>query len=1110
MNTFNYSFLLLVILSLLVSCTKDETSNNSNPIPTTAPSHTSKIYKDYPIQFQELQSSATGIHFTNTVAGEADFNYWNYNYFYNGGGVSVGDINGDELPDIFFTGNQVGNSLYLNKGDLKFENITSKSKIEKDKGWNTGTTMVDINNDGLLDIYVCRSGLRTDNLRQNQLYINNGDLTFTERAAEYGLADKGYSTEAVFFDFDKDGLLDMYLINHPTEYNTNNTIRPFEGGNFDSHKRDKLYKQVTTGTFEDVSLRAGINNLAWGLSVSVSDLNGDGWLDIYVTNDFLEPDFMYYNNQDGTFSNQVLKNTKHISFNAMGSDIADINNDALPDIMVVDMLPKSNKISKTMMASMRPAFFRGMVQQGNHHQYMSNTLQLNQGNGQFSEIGQFAGINKTDWSWAILAADYNNDGQKDFFVTNGIKRDVTDNDLANKIKASYAAGNRLSPQAAIELAPARKIQNVVFKNKGNLQFDELTYQAGLETPMNSNGAAYADLDNDGDLDLVLNNIDVAASIYKNTSTTNNYLRLRLEGTPTNRLGIGAKVILKVDGEEMLQEQILTRGFLSSIEPILHFGLGENKQIEQLQITWPDGKTQVLQEVSSNQVLTLKHQDAATGINDTASKTAPIFEELKNAPLQFVHQENPFDDFSREILLPHKQSQLGPFMAVGDVNGDQLQDVYIGGAYGVAGALYVQDANQNFVASNTSLWQESAGFEDMGCLFFDVDNDGDQDLYVVSGGNETPDTRYTQDRIYINDGKGNFSYAANRVPNVAASGSCVVATDFDKDGDLDLFVGGRAKPALYPMADRSFLLQNNNGVFQDVTATLAPELANIGIVTDATWTDFDADGEEDLIVVGEWMAIHCYQNKSGKFQDVTAQYGLENYKGWWNSITANDIDADGDMDYIVGNIGMNNKFQPDMDKPLHLYAHDFDGSGSLDIVLAKYAENQLVPLRGRECSSQQMPFILDKFPTYDAFGDATIEDVYGDKLQEAKHLVANYFYSALLINKGDKFEVQALNPEAQLSPVNAALIDDYNKDGIKDILLVGNRFGAEPETVRYDAGNGTLLLGTGDTSTPLYTMPNQKSGFIAPQNAKSLAVLEFEGHKIVLVGNNSGKLQCFKY
>ncbi len=1111
MNKLNYSFLLIVVLSLLWACAKDETSNKSDSTTsTTSTSNAPKAYKDYPIQFQELQSDATGIKFTNTVKEEPGFDYWTFPHFYNGGGVSVGDINGDELADIFFTGNQVGNALYLNKGDLTFEDITARAKIVPDNAWNTSTTMADINGDGLLDIYVCRSGFRADILRQNQLYINNGDLTFTESAANYGLGDRGYSAGAVFFDYDKDGLLDMYLINHPIDYQSNSTIRPFEGGNFKAHERDKLYKQVAAGKFEDVSLAAGINNLAWGLSVSVGDLNDDGWLDIYVANDFLEPDFMYYNNQDGTFTNQVLNATKHISFNGMGSDIADINNDALPDIMVVDMLPSTNKISKTMMASMRPAFFRGMVQQGNHYQYMCNTLQLNQGDGQFSEIGQFAGINKTDWSWAILAADYNNDGFKDLFVTNGIKRDITDNDLKNRIKASYTAGNRLSPLEAAKLAPARKINNVFFQNTGNLQFKELTYQAGLKTPVNSNGAAYADLDKDGDLDLVINSIDAAATIYKNTSAANNYLRVRLEGKTSNRLGIGAKVTLLVDGQKMMQEQILTRGFQSSVEPILHFGLGENKNIAQLQVTWPDGKTQVLKEVAANQVLSLKYAEAKAGTSTNMAKTTPIFKEIQNTPLQFAHQENPFDDFSREILLPHKQSQLGPFMAVGDVNGDQLQDVYIGGAYGTAGALYVQAANQNFVPTNVNVWQESANFEDMGCLFFDADGDGDQDLYVVSGGNETSDTRFTQDRIYLNDGKGNFSFAANRVANVTASGSCVVATDFDKDGDLDLFVGGRAKPALYPMADRSYLLENNNGVFQDVTATLAPDLANIGIVTDAMWTDIDADGTDELMLVGEWTAIHCYKNEGGKFKDISAQYGLEEYKGWWNSITANDIDGDGDLDYIVGNIGMNNKFQPNMDKPLHLYAHDFDGSGSLDIVLAKYAENELVPLRGRECSSEQMPFILDKFPTYDAFGEATIQDVYGEKLQEAKHLTANYFYSAILINKGGKFDVQALNPEAQLAPVNAALVDDYNKDGIKDLLLAGNRFGAEPETVRYDAGNGTLLLGTGNADAPFRAVPNRESGFVAPQNAKSLARLNAGGKSLILVGNNAGKLQCFEF
>ncbi len=1100
-------YLISLLLFTLFACQNDAPSSPPNK-ENSNPTVNSKTNSSSNILFNEVSPQHSGINFKNNVKESASFNYWNYLHFYNGGGVAIGDINNDALPDIYFVSNAETDKLYLNEGNLKFKDITQSAGLLKNTGWHTSASFMDINADGFLDIYVCKSGLLEKEKRKNLLYINNGNLTFTETATTYGLDDSAYSNEAAFLDYNRDGLLDMYLVNHPIDYQNNQNIRPFEKGNFDKEVRDKLYQQLPSGQFKDVSLSIGIDNLAWGLSVSISDLNNDNWPDIYVANDFLEPDFMYIN-QNGKFKNKILSTTQHISFNSMGSDINDINNDGLPDILVVDMLPQSNKISKTMMASMRPAFFRGLIASGNHHQYMLNTLQLNQGNGHFSEIGQLAGIAQTDWSWSVLAADFDNDGWKDIFVSNGIKKNVTDNDLKVNIRRSISQGPPIDPLTASQMAPSMKNANVLFRNNGDLTFSQENNQSGLSKKINSNGASYADLDLDGDLDLVINNMDEFASIYENKSTSQNFLRVQLNGSQKNKLGIGSKIKIIYDGKTQTQELYLTKGFYSSVEPIVHFGLGKHSQIDTLEITWASGKIQRKFNISTNQVLQV-YEKEAQNLNLSPKKPRVILKKLNQSI--FVHQENPFDDFKREILLPHKQSQNGPFISVGDVNGDQLQDFYIGGAYGTPGALFLQNGSNSFKKSQENLWLQSKNYEDVGSTFVDIDNDGDLDLYVVSGGNETNQTQYTQDRFYINDGKGNFTYTTQPLPSINASGSCVITQDFDQDGDQDLFVGGGSKPGQYPLPENSYLLLNEidkNGKFKDVTSQIAPDLQKIGIVKSAVWTDFNNDKNVDLIVVGEWMPISFFENQNGKFINVTAQYQLENSKGWWNTIQEFDVDGDNDLDYLIGNIGLNNKFKPSVEKPLHIYTHDFDQNNSLDIVLAKHSNLQVVPVRGRECSSEQMPFILDKFPTYSAFGDASVVDIYGNQLQEAYHLEANHFYSIWLERRSNgSYQMRPLPIQAQFSAINAFITADFDDDGQVDILAAGNRYGSEPETVRYDASMGVLLK---NNKGALQALSPTQSGFKALKNVKSLAMIQNKENQPIniLVGNNNDTLQIFQ-
>lgn len=1096
---------LIVMMMFTVSCDSGEKEKTPPP-----PKPTAKAPNAL---FQSLPASATGVNFINEVPESEQLNYFTYPYIYGGGGVAAGDLDQDGLEDLYFTANFGQNRLYHNKGNLQFEDITTASGAIGTSGWTTGVSMIDINQDGLLDIYICKSGPMADEkLRANLLYMNQGNMKFKEAAAEYGLDDPGFSIQAYFFDYDKDGDLDCYLVNHRMDFSNSRSAKVVSKREPDAPDSDHLLRN-DNGKFTNVTRNAGVASFAWGLSASIGDFNGDGWDDIYVANDFLEADFLYINNRNGTFSDGVKKHLQHIPMYAMGSDLADINNDGLEDLYVLDMMPEDHVRSKMLMAPMSTSDFWALVDAGLQYQYMTNTLQLNRGNGHFSEIGQMAGVAKTDWSWAPLFADFDNDGFKDLFVTNGIKRDVTDNDYKSRAqKMIQEKGRKLTLDELKGIMPGTKLPNHYYRNRGDLRFEKLSI--GVSDNVNSNGVAYTDLDNDGDLELVLNNVDDPARIYKNLSNSaeNHFLNVNLQGKVPNVQGIGARVYLYHDGQTQLQVQYPVRGYLSGVTSVIHFGMGASARYDSVVVQWPDGQKTHLGAGQANQTIQVSIDQAKPGNRIPRTNPNSLFTDATSTlGINHQHQENDYDDFIKEILLPHKQSANGPFTAVADVNGDGHEDFFVGGAAGHAGRLYQQMADGRFAEMPSQPWRADLACEDLGAHFFDADGDGDQDLYVVSGGNEfAEDAPELQDRLYLNDGSGRFAKAPDALPQMLTSGQQVAIGDIDGDQDLDLFVGGRLMPGKYPFPAKSYLLQNNGGKFTDITASAAADLVAPGLVTDAVFSDYDGDKDLDLVVVGEWLPIRVFQNNGGKFAPIETP-NLPDTRGWWFSIEAADLDGDGDDDYVVGNIGENNKFHASQKKPLHVYCHDFDQNGTYDIVLAKDAKNIQLPVRGRQCSSEQMPFIKEKYPTFEAFATATLSDIYSPKeLESALHYEARYFSSALLMNQGGgQFTLNPLPTQAQASPINGILATDLNEDGRLDLVLAGNMYDSEVETVRYDAGIGVCLLGDGNGGfSPMSVL---ESGFFAPGNVKSLSILKTgpEGRLTVLVGNNDGMLQAFR-
>lgn len=1065
-----------------------------------------KKEKESTTLFNLVENNKTNVHFKNTVKENLYFNFLNYAYIYNGGGVAVGDINNDGLEDVYFTSNQESNRLYLNQGKLEFKDITVKAKVSDEIGWTTGVTMIDINNDGWLDIYVCKSGsLKSHQNRKNKLFINQKDNTFKENAAGYGLDHFGFSTQAYFFDFDNDEDLDMYLVNHRKDFRNNVNIDQRIQQTKEDYNSDQLFRNDGS-SFTNITTEAGILNKAWGLSASIGDFNNDNLPDIFVANDFLEPDFLYINQGNGTFKDEALTHFNHISSNSMGSDFADINNDLQPDLIVLDMMAEDHIRGKENMATMSISNFNQLVDIGYHHQYMSNMLQLNNGNGTFSEIGQLAGIAKTDWSWAPLIADFDNDGFNDVFVTNGIEHDLSNQDFRNQMRNNIRNRKKVSLEQAINMMPSHKLSNYIFKNKQDLTFENTSKKWGLDAKINSNGAVYTDLDNDGDLDLIVNNQAEEASIYRNNSNKS-YVTFSLTGPTKNISGIGAVITVFSNGLQQSKQQFVSRGFQSSVSNKLHFGLGENTKIDSVLVDWKNGKSQKITNIKINLNIKIDYKNASEkGLIENSKNS--LFEKINPSEIGINYQqkENNFNDFKKQVLLPQKQSEMSSPLVIGDINNDGLDDFFVGNAKGEKGSIYIQTKTGKFIETNKNLFTSEKEFEDTDAQFIDIDNDNDLDLYITSGGYEVEtNNKLLQDRIYINNGKGRFK--KGELPTALINTKGIAFADFDKDGEQDIFVGSRVKYGQYPLSDKSYLLENNNGKYTNVIDEKFDDISNLRMINDALFSDFDNDGDQDLIVVGEWMPITFYENRESKFY-LKEIDGITNVNGWFQTITASDLDKDGNVDYIIGNWGKNNKFHPTEEKPLHIYADYFDDNSSFDIALSKVSKTgDLLPIRGKECSTQQTPFLDDKVKTFAEFASATMPQIYGlEKLDNASHFITHSFASVILKNKGNgQFEIIELPNEAQFSPTLNIEVADVNNDGYLDIFGVGNVNDSEVETIRYDASKGYVLLGN---KTGSYQFLNDNSYF-NNKEAKTIEKIIIDGTLHFITINKNDELTILK-
>lgn len=1072
-------------------------------------------------QFTLVPGQQSGIHFVNQIEDSADQNILIYSNFYGGAGVGVADFNADGLIDVYFASNLGSDKLYLNKGNFTFEDITEEAGIIHDNTWSTGVTIADVNADGLPDIYVTKELYdRQPDRRRNKLYINQGNAVFKEMAKEYEIDDPARTRHATFFDYDKDGYLDLFVLNQPPNPGS---YSEFSGTELLQAKyTSRLYKNIEGKRFNDVTVLAELVKAGFPNGVVASDLNNDGWTDLYVANDFNAPDFIYINDQDGTFTNIANEALNHMSFYSMGVDVADINNDGNMDVFVVDMTAEDNFRLKSNMSGMNPKNFWKVYNEGGHYQYMFNNFHLSNGNNTYSDIAQYLNMAATDWSWANLIADYDNDGHKDIYITNGLLRDIRNTDgskavgdfvveTANEWVKNNPNGGEvtiwdiLDLNEALSILPSVPISNFMYQNKGDLQFDKVADTWGIDQKSFSNGAAYADFDNDGDLDIVVNNINSEAFLYRNNATAN-YLRLDLK-SKEHKSTFGAKIIVEFGDEKQVYETTNVRGIYSTPESIVHFGLGKTSKVDHLTINWPNGTVTKEKNVKANQLLSFFMEDGKE-LDNKKEESKQLFTDIgQRKNIDFRHKENDFDDYEYQVLLPHKLSQFGPALAVGDVNKDGLEDVFVGAAVGELPALFIQQTNGQFLKSSDPFGMDR-GNEDLDALFFDIDNDKDLDLYIVSGGNEFEKGHkaYT-DRLYINDGKGNFSRSDKNHELPVISGSSVVSGDFDADGDLDLFVGGRFLPRDYPALADSKLLENDGGRLVDVTRKKAKGLKEIGLVTDANWSDYDNDGDLDLFVVGEWMGITVFENKDNQFERVAVK-GLENTEGWWFAIESGDFDQDGDMDFVVGNLGLNYKYKTSPEEQFDVFYKDFDGNGSKDIVLGYYNFGEHFPVRGFSCSSQQVPQLKKDIKKYDIFASMDMNSIYGEEnLDKADHFITNTFASHLLINEGGKFIMKELPKEAQFSNINDFLIEDINADGHLDIVAIGNLFVSEIETSRNDAGTGTVLLGNGKNE--FRVIPLSDSGFFANKDAKKIRQINVAGEKWILVANNDDELQVYR-
>jgi hypothetical protein len=1098
--------------------------------------------------FTQINSSESGIHFNNRIQENDSVNVLDFENVYNGGGVGVGDFNNDGLPDLYFSGNLVSNKLYLNKGKFAFQDITEIAGVNGAGKWCRGVSVIDINNDGLQDIYVCATLLKNPKLREHLLYVNQGNDKdgiphFTEMAKEYGLADTSHGTMAAFFDYDNDGDLDVYLVNNEIVKNDfPNRFRPVlkDGSHANT---DKLYRNDWNDSlhhpvFTNVSKEAGITIEGYGHAVTIADINKDGWKDIYVSNDYLSSDLLWINNKNGTFSEQLSTYFKHTSANAMGNDVIDINNDGLSDVIALDMNPEDNYRKKMMLNPNSYQTYQNTDYFGYGYQYVRNTLQLNQGprvkqNDSigppiFSEISFYAGVAETDWSWTPMVADFDNDGNRDIIVTNGFPKDVTDHDFVAFRGTAYSVATK---KQLLEQIPEVKIHNYAFKNNGNLQFSNVSKEWGMMMPSFSNGAVYVDLDNDGDLDVVINNINDEAAIYKNNKREtdkeeSHYLQIKFEGDSLNKNGLGTWAELYYDhGKKQFLEYTPYRGYLSSVDGNAHFGLGTITVADSLLVKWPNGKMQRLLNVRADQLLHVKNKDAGDVYSfgeETFAKNALFTEVTDNVNIHYQQTEKDFVDFNIQKLLPHKFSEYGPALAVGDIDGNGLDDMVSGGSFSFSGQMFLQQKDGKFIQKsilpkadiNTKRW------EDEGMLLFDADGDGDLDMYVASGGYENErNTSPYRDKFYVNDGKGNFTMDTSVLPINLTSKFCVRGVDYDHDGDIDLFVSGRVDPWNYPKSVSSFILRNDSKPghiqFTDVTDLVAKDLKNIGLVCDAVFTDFDNDGWPDLILAGEWMPVTFLKNEKGVFKNVTAKTGISSQTGWWNTIAPGDFDNDGDMDYIVGNLGLNSFYRATEKEPVRIIAADFDKNGSYDAFPSlflpdKNGDRKEFPAQTRDDIVKQMIGMRSKFQNYKTYAVTTMDKVFTDEQKKnAQHLEANNLQSVYLRNDGNgKFTMIPLPQQAQFSALNGMAVNDYDGDGNLDVVINGNDYGTEVSVGRYDALNGLLLKGDGKGN--FQSLSILQSGIFLPGNGKAMVQLRGKnGNELVAGSQNRGPLKVFQ-
>ena len=1092
-------------------------------------------------KFTLVPSSESGVSFRNDIIEDATMFYYVYEYLYLGAGVSVGDINNDGQQDIFFNSTRGENKLYLNLGNFKFKDITATAGLQDNEGIKTGVNMVDVNEDGYLDILICKSGYKDAKLRKKTLYINNKNSTFTDKAKEYGLDDASYSIQSYFFDFDNDGDKDVYFVNHPIDFSKSMHIPAtmvkgqlvYVEDTSTVYVSDRLYENKGN-KFVDVTKRAGLINHAFGLSASIFDFNNDNYPDIYLANDFNKPDAIYINNKNGTFTNQLTDYLCKVSFSSMGSDVNDINNDGHEDLFVVDMAIEEPKRQKQLFAvNQNYDKFNLLLRFNLFYQYPHNMLQLNNGNGTFSQIAYHSGIAETEWSWAPLIADYNNDGWKDIYIANGLKKDMTDWDY--KVFVLDSIINTMNKGQSVDLnkwlsgIPEVRVKNYLYRNTGSLKFENATEQWMEEPPSFSSGAAYADLDNDGDLDLIVNNVDDEAFIFKNNSEQDlisNFINCKFYKSKNLQQEIyGSKIKLTFDDATIqVQHYDPQRGFLSTVEHQVHFGLGVNKTIAKVEVEFPSGKKIIQNNVAANQTI-IFYEDEANLTTPSAIKQSTVFTEI-NSPTKFnyTHTENDYIDFKREPLIPYKCSRKGPYTTKADVNGDKLEDLFIGGSVGTSGKLFLQTTTGSFTESKQLVFEKDKVLEDNGVLFFDADSDGDMDLYVVSGGAEFEkgSTNY-QDRLYTNNGKGNFTKTINALPTETSNGSCVIALDFDADGDTDLFVGGGVMPGKFPQADGAMLLQNNKGVFTNVTTTIAPELLTTSIINAATWADVDGDKINELILTGEWMPTTIYTYQQSKFikQQATVAINfksngiqkdsvvqLDALTGWWNTIKAEDVDNDGDMDLIVGNRGTNSKIQCNINEPTTIYAKDFDGNGSYDAVLGYYIFGKCYPMYSRDALIDQMPMFRKKYTRYNMYSGKTMDEIFtAEQKQGMQQFVANCFESGILMNNGNnRFTFEALSERAQLSTINDIVVEDFDKDGIKDILVCGNNNDADVSTGNYDATAALLLKG--NASGKFTTVDYVTSGLKIKGEVRKMIHLKEQKQLIFLKNNGAAQTVTF--